>query len=278
MIDAHCHLNFKAFTDDYDEVIQQALSAGVTTIINTGTKISSSQWAVDLADQYDQLYAVVGIHPHHADKHEPDWQTQLEKIAKHPKVIGIGEIGLDYFRYPSNGIADLKKQRDLFIKQLELSFKLKLPLQIHSRNDDARKDVLTILTEQKQHLQPVPGMFHCMAGSLESLRKALDLGFYVGFDGNSMYQGPPPDEPLLLTELIHYAPLDRIVIETDSPFLTPPPHRNRRNEPANAPIIAAFIAEQKKVPIEQVMEQTDKNVYNIFTNLSVKSHKEIKQT
>lgn len=267
MIDAHCHLNFHAFENDYDEVINRAHAAGIHTIINTGTQISSSEWAVDLAQKYENLYAVIGIHPHHADKYQPDWIDKLEKLADHPKVIGIGECGMDYHEYASNGIVDPQLQKNVFIKQLELAYKLQLPLQVHSRQDEARKEVLVILNNHKHFLQDVPGMFHCMAGSIESLKKALDLGFYVGFDGNSMYEGLPPDEPALLKELITYAPLDRIVVETDSPYLTPLPHRGKRNEPANVIIVAKYIAELKHVSLEKVIEQTDKNVYNIFTKL-----------
>ncbi len=273
MIDAHCHLNFHAFEQDYDEVIKRSTDSGVHTIINTGTQISSSAWAVDLAEKYENLYAVIGIHPHHADKVESDWLEKLEKIAQHPKVIGIGECGMDFHNYPSNGIVDPEKQKEIFVKQIELAHKLKLPLQVHSRNDKARKEVIDILKTHKHLLQAVPGMFHCMAGSKESLQDALDLGFYVGFDGNSMYEGLPPDEPVHLQELIDYAPLDRIVVETDSPYLTPLPHRGKRNEPANAIIIAQFLADIKKVSLEKLIEQTDKNVYNIFSKISTTSSK-----
>src|SRR6185369_10359723 len=152
MIDSHCHLNFHSFENDYDTVIKRAEKAGVHTIINTGTQVSSSAWAVDLAEKYDALFAVVGIHPHHADKVEDNWLNELEKLAKHPKAIAIGEIGMDYYNYESNGIVDPAVQRDIFIKQLELAHKLKLPLQVHSRNDEARKEVIKILKTHKDLL------------------------------------------------------------------------------------------------------------------------------
>lgn len=267
MIDAHCHLNFHKFEHDYDDVIKRATETGVHTIINTGTQISSSTWAVDLAETYENLYAIVGIHPHHADKVEADWLEQLEKLALHPKTLGIGEIGMDYHIYQSNGIVNPKIQQEIFVAQLELAHKLKLPLQIHSRQTDARKGIITILKGSRHLLQANPGMFHCMAGSKEALKDVLDLGFSVGFDGNSMYEGLPPDEPELLTELIKATPLDRIVIETDSPYLTPLPHRGARNEPAYAIIVAQFVAKLKNVSLEELVEQTDKNVYNIFEKL-----------
>lgn len=273
MIDAHCHLNFHAFENDYDEVIKKAMSAGVHTIINTGTQISSSKWAIQLAEKYDNLYAVVGIHPHHADKLEPNWLSELETLAKHPKVLAIGECGLDYFNYKSNGIVDPQIQKAIFIKQLELAHKLKLPLQLHSRSEKARIEMIEILKHHKALLQPTPGMFHCMAGSKESLHEILDLGFYVGFDGNTMFEGIPPDEPLNLVELVRATPLERIVVETDSPYLTPEPHRGTRNEPAYAILVAEFLAEQKQIPTETLVEQTDKNVYNIFSKISITSSK-----
>ncbi|HSA84117.1 MAG TPA: TatD family hydrolase [Patescibacteria group bacterium] len=279
MIDSHCHLNFHAFENDYENVIKRAKEAGVHTIINTGTSITSSAWAVELAEKYDNLYAVVGIHPHHADKVTSEgrhleivegstWLEQFETIARHPKVIGVGEIGMDFHNYQSNGIVDPQVQKRIFITQLELAHTLKLPLQIHSRNEEARKEIITILKTHKNLLQPNPGMFHCMAGSLESLKETLHLGFSVGFDGNSMYEGLPPDEPLPLTDLIKVTPLDRIVVETDSPYLAPLPHRGKRNEPAYAIIVAQFLAKIKNVTFEELVEQTDKNVYNIFTKLA----------
>src|SRR5438309_10942960 len=129
MIDVHCHLNFHAYEKDYDQMIHLAKEAGVETIINVGTKHDSSQKAVDLTQQYENLYAIVGVHPHHADKHDlsSEWVGELEQIAKQPKVVAIGEIGLDYFRYQSNGVVDVKLQKEVFEAQIMLAYKLKLP-------------------------------------------------------------------------------------------------------------------------------------------------------
>jgi TatD DNase family protein len=268
MIDSHCHLNFQAFEQDIDEVIKNAHASGITKIINTGTQISSSKWAVELATQYPNLYAVIGIHPHHADKlGDKNWLEELEMLAQHKKVIGIGECGLDYYNYKSNGIVNPSLQKIVFIQQLELAHKLKLPLQIHSRDEKARKEIIEILKTHRDLLQDVPGMFHCMAGSLESLKEILELGFYLGFDGNIMYGGIPPGETLDLIELVKYAPTDRIVIETDSPYLTPNPHRGKRNEPKYAIITAQFIAQLKGISFDELVAQTDKNVYTIFNKL-----------
>jgi len=263
MIDTHCHLNFHAFKDDVENVIKEEQTAGVTTIINVGTKLDSSQSAVDLAKQYDNLYAIVGIHPHHADKLENGWEETLKHIAKQEKVVAIGEIGLDYFSYRSNGIVDPKVQKKVFEAQIQLAHELKLPLQIHNRL--AGKDILEILHHHRNLLQTIPGMFHCFAGSIEILKEILDLGFYVGFDGNLTYPGLAPEETTMLSELAKATPLDRIVTETDSPYLTPIPHRGERNSPAYIPLIVEEIARIKNIPVEEVAEQTTENAKRLFS-------------
>lgn len=262
MIDVHCHLNFHSFEKDYDTVIKGALDAGVTHIINTGTKLDSSEHAIKLAHQYENLYAIVGIHPHHADKPEPNWLEQLENLAKQPKVVGIGECGLDYYKYKSNGIVDPKLQKEVFIKQIELAHKLKLPLQIHNRH--AGEDIIDILQTHNSKLLPIPGMFHCFASTPEVLKSALEMGFYIGFDGNSTYKGLAPGETTALSDLAKLTPIDRIVVETDSPFLTPEPYRGRRNEPKYVILIGEFLANLKGVSFKEFQQQTNQNVFNIF--------------
>lgn len=268
MIDVHCHLNFHAFEKDYDSAIKSAFEAGITTIINVGTKLDSSQKAVDLAAEYNNLYAIVGVHPHHADKIElgSDWISELEKIARNPKVVGIGEIGLDNFRYQSNGITDPKTQEEIFITQIELAHKLKLPIQIHNRHAGA--EIIKILRTHKSLLMDIPGMFHCMSGDLEHLKNVLDLGFFVGFDGNITYKGLAPGENTALSSLVKAAPIDRIVIETDSPYLTPEPYRGKRNEPKYAIIVRDEIAKIKGVTIEEVETVTTQNTQKLF-NLKI---------
>ncbi|MBI4080755.1 MAG: TatD family hydrolase [Candidatus Levybacteria bacterium] len=266
MIDVHCHLNFHAYKNDVDAVIREALKNGLTRIINVGTKIDSSGEAVKLAEKYDELYAIVGVHPHHADKHEENWLASLDTLATHPKVIGIGECGMDYYHYKSNGIVDPKQQKEIFIKQIELAYKHKLPLQIHNRQAGA--DVVDILKAHKRDLLPIPGMFHCLAVDIPVLDQLLDLGFFVGFDGNITYPGLAPGETTDLRDLALHAPLDRIVLETDSPFLTPIPHRGKRNTPSYVIIVAEYIAGIRHLPVEQVIAQTTKNVYTIFRKMA----------
>lgn len=265
MIDVHCHLNFKAFTKDYDEVIKQAFEAGVTTIINVGTKIDSSLKAIELAKKYDNLYAIVGVHPHHTDKIELGdfWLEDLIKLARNKKVVAIGEIGMDNYRYQSNGITDPILQKEIFIKQIELANILKLPLQIHNRH--AGKEILDILLNHKSLLlNQNPGMFHCFSGNTEFTKKVLDLGFFVGFDGNITYEGLAPGEDTALSELVKYVPIDRIVIETDSPYLTPIPYRGSRNTPACAILVGKAVAQIKGLSFEEVDAQTTKNAQAIF--------------
>ena len=310
MIDVHCHLNFHAFKDDVDEAIKRAREKGVTRIINTGTKLDSSAKAVELAQQYDDLYAIVGVHPHHADKKDlgfkiqeesteetgggatedpirvpglnnsegshrngvrsdrtptDTWIQKLETLATQPKVVGIGEIGLDYFSYQSNGIVDPALQKEVFEAQIELAHRVNLPLQIHGRH--AGKDILEILRHHKNLLKTdYPGMFHCFAGDFDVLKGALDLGFFIGFDGNSTYKGLAPGETVALADIAKATPLDRIVTETDSPFLTPVPFRGSRNEPSYVILVGEFLAKVKDVTFlefDKITTQNAKRLFNI---------------
>ncbi len=262
MVDVHCHLNFHSFEKDYDEVIKKAFDDGVEKIINVGTSIESSEKAVELAEKYENLYAIVGVHPHHVDKVDDDFIDELERLAKHKKVVGIGETGIDYYSYKSNAIVDPEIQKDVFRKQIELSIKLKLPIQIHNRL--AGKDIVEIIESYKSELLNPPGMFHCMSGNLELLKRVLDLGFYVGFDGNITYEGIAKGEDTPLSELVKFAPIDKIVTETDSPFLTPVPHRGSRNIPSYVILVGHFIGKIKAISDESVKENTTKNAGKIF--------------
>lgn len=271
MLDAHCHMQFEKFDKDADSVIKEAFSSGLTHLVNTGTSIDSSQKAVDLAHKYENTYAIVGIHPHHADKSDAkyeglmpeDWLTQLENLAHDPKVIGIGEIGMDYWNYRTNGIVPKDLQADAFRKQIELSIKLSLPLQIHTRL--ACDDTLSILSDYKKDFQSPPGMFHCFSGDIDFTRKVLDMGFFVGFDGNITYGGIPPGETTPLQDLVDFVPIDRILTETDAPFLTPVPLRGQRNEPKNIKIILEFIAQRKGISYNTLEAQVERNFKLLFS-------------
>lgn len=270
MLDAHCHLMFKAYEGNVEPIIQEAKDAGVSMIVNTGTSIKSSREAVELAQKFEHLYAIVGIHPHHADKVdaefegeiEEDWFGKLEELVTKPKVIGIGETGMDYYIYKSNGIVDKKVQEDAFRRQIELSIKFELPLQIHNRL--AWDDTLGILLEYKNDLQDPPGMFHCFSGSIDFTRRVLDAGFYLGFDGNITYKGIPPGEDTELPELVKFAPIERILTETDSPFLTPIPFRGQRNTPHRVIIVTETVAKLKNMPLEAVEQHIHQNFSRVF--------------
>lgn len=262
MVDAHCHLNFKAFNKDLEETIKRAKDKGVLQIINVGSNLETSTKAVELAEEFEGLFATVGIHPHHADKLEPDWEKKLEDLAKNKKVVAIGETGLDCFNYESNGITDRTLQENLFRKQIEISIKHKLPLMIHNRQ--AGEDILKILIEYKNNLLNPPGLFHCFSGDLDFLKKVLDLGFYIGFDGNITYKGIAKGETTALSDLVGKTPLDKIICETDSPYLAPLPHRGKRNEPGYVIIVAEFIAQIKGLSAEKVIEKTTLNAHTVF--------------
>lgn len=259
MIDAHCHLNFPNYKTDLEEVIKRAFDKGVEKIINAGTSVEDSKKAVELSEKFENLFSIVGVHPHDAKTLQKDWLEEIEELAKKPKTLAIGEIGLDYFNHKD---VDKKIQKEVFSKQIELAIKLKLPLQIHSRK--AANDVIDILKSFKNELPDRPGMFHCMSGDLDYLSKVLDLGFYVGFDGNITYKGLAPGENTPLKDLVAYSPLNRIVCETDSPFLTPVPFRGGVNEPSYVIIVAENIAKIKDSSFEEIEEKSTQNVNELF--------------
>ncbi|HZJ18198.1 MAG TPA: TatD family hydrolase, partial [Patescibacteria group bacterium] len=215
--------------------------------------------------KYEGLYTSVGIHPHHADKLEENWEKDLEELAKEEKVVAIGETGMDYFRYKSNGVTNTKIQEELFVKQIKIANKLSLPLQIHNRQ--AGEDILKILTKYKSILLNKPGVFHCFSGDLKFLEKVLKLNFYIGFDGNITYKGIAKGETTALSDLVKETPLNRIITETDSPFLTPIPHRGSRNEPIYVIIVASFIAQIKEISKNKVIEKTTENAHTLFNKL-----------
>lgn len=261
-IDSHAHLTFEAFDEDRSEVIKKAQEANVLKIINIGTQISSSQDAINLAENHKGLYASVGIHPHHVDKIKTDWETRLNTLLKHPRVVAVGECGLDKYHYHSNGTTDLNLQTEVFEKQILLAQENKLPLQIHNRL--AWKELEDALIRNKKHLNNPPGVLHCFSGDKQYLKKMLELGFYIGFDGNITYKGLAKGESTHLKDLVEYTPIERILTETDSPYLTPVPHRGLRNEPKNVIIVLENIARIKKLSAQSVEETVEKNFNKLF--------------
>lgn len=261
-IDTHCHLNFKAFKKDLNEVINRANNAGVEKIIIPGAKLDSSQRAVEITQEYTNCFAAVGIHPHHVEEyiHKGSQKTQedLKKLSKNNKVVAIGEIGLDYHQYkdyPSISDETKKLQKELFELQLDIAIQGNLPVIIHCR--EAQNDIIETIKQVKS--KNLRGVFHCFDGSSEYLNNVLALGFFVGFDGNSTYP-----QNAHLRDLVQKTPLNRLLLETDAPYLTPVPHRHTRNEPAYLTLMASCVSEIKQKSIEEIALQTTQNANFLF--------------
>ncbi len=265
MIDSHTHLYWESFQQDFEEVLDRAIGVGVTHIINIGVDLETSQKAIKQALRQAQgkqgsikIYATVGYHPNDAADSLPHLDDvsihktigDLENLCKDfpKKIVAIGECGLDYFSAPPSPARD--SQRQLLTAQVELAKRLNLPLVIHCR--DAWDEIFSYLNNTK-------GVFHCWSGTIEDAQKALDLGYYISFAGNITY--PKADN---LRDVAKVVPLDRILIETDSPFLSPQGKRGERNEPANVLEVAKTIAEVKGITLEEVISQTVENTKKLF--------------
>ena len=251
-VDTHMHLNDSAFQGIEEEIIQNAKQAGVDVIFVSGYDLPSSILAVQYAERYDGVYAFVGFHPENLEGISEDALKEIESLASSDKVIAIGEIGLDYhwFKDPK----DHENQKRWFIAQIELANRLGLPVCIHSR--DAYGDMLEILTA---HPVERKGVLHCYSGSAEMMERFAKLGMYFGFDGPVTYKNAV--EPKRCATL---CPLDRLLVETDSPYLSPVPFRGKRNEPANIPWIAKQIAALRGIEPIQLVEAMDTNVECLF--------------
>ena len=261
LVDTHCHLNFAAFEADWQQVTDEAVKNGIERMIVVGTDLTSSAKAVDMAQKHEALYAAVGIHPHHV-KAKLDL-AEIKKLAQSKKVVAVGETGLDYHvylktKYPDNSVTpELKiKQKQLFGAHLQLAKELDLPLIIHNR--EANEEMLDTIEHFSKDDGKLPrGVFHCISGSTKLLEKILDRGFYVGVDANITYAA----EVQILAQA---APLNKILLETDSPFLSPKERRGLRNTPTNVRIVAEFLAQLKKVKVEEIIATTGKNAQNLF--------------
>lgn len=260
-IDTHCHLNFKAFADDWEQVADAAVRAGVEKMMVVGADLKTSARAVELSGKHNNLFASVGIHPHHCqNKIEID---KLESLAKNKKVVAIGECGLDYHVYEKSKYQDREitaeiktLQKRLFGQQIQLAKKLNLPLIIHNRA--AGEDTLDTLNHFCKSDGRYPqGVFHCISGSKKLLEKILKAGFYIGVDGNIAYS---QEVQVLAAD----APLERILLETDAPYLTPGPDRSLRNEPISVKIVAEHLSKLKNMTVEKIEAETTKNAKKLF--------------
>lgn len=228
-VDTHTHLDDARYSHDRDAVMARARAAGVEAFVTIGCDLSSSLAAVALADQYDSVYAAIGVHPHEVRHIADGWYDELLRLARHKKVVAYGEIGLDYHYNHSSP----KEQRDRFREQVQLARELKLPVIIHTR--EAQEDTIAILREEQA--SEVGGVFHCFSGDAWLAKDALDLGFYLSFSGIVTFQNAA-----MLREIAKTVPLDRLLIETDCPYLAPVPYRGKRNEPAYVAHVADKLA------------------------------------
>jgi TatD DNase family protein len=259
--DSHCHLTAEQFDADREAVIQRAIEVGVTGMLTLATDVESSRAVIALAEKYQGVYAAVGIHPESVKSAEIQDLKLIRELAQHPKVVAIGEIGLDY--YWDRTTIDL--QQTFFEKQLELAAELKLPVAIHDR--DAHAAVLQTLREWNvrrtvpnvRNDVPLRGVLHAFSGSVEMAEQAFELGYVVSFGGPVTFKNNK-DAPGLVQAL----PLENILIETDSPYLAPQPYRGKRNEPRNVIRVAEKLAELKGLSTEQVATQTTKNAQALF--------------
>jgi TatD DNase family protein len=260
-VDSHAHLDGERFDGDRDQVLTRAKEAGVRNIvaIGSGTGPGSLDCGVQLAEKYAGLYATIGIHPHEAQLAKDSDLAELEQLAKRPKVIAWGEIGLDYF-YDHSPRAI---QQQVFIRQMGLARAAKLPIVIHNRpsqdGDDAWEDFFGLVT-QHWSSSGLGGVLHCFTGTPAQAKRALDLGFMISFSGNVTF--PKAQH---IRDAAKEVPLDRIFIETDSPFLTPVPYRGKRNEPAFVKEVARQLGELRGLSAEEIGRLTAQNFYRFFS-------------
>lgn len=255
LIDTHAHLQLEPFDADREDVIRRAAEAGVAAIICVSTDAPSSRQAVALAEKHANIFAAVGIHPNDCGPAGDRDFNEIAELARHAKVVAIGETGLDYYWKR----ADAATQSRAFIKQLELAQKLDKPVIIHNR--EAGADILKILQETGG--KQLRGVFHCFSENLEYAERALALGSHISFTGNLTYKKSP------LPAIAEKIPLEKLLLETDCPFMAPMPYRGKRNEPAFTAAIAAKLATLKSTPVAEIARRTSQNAAGLF-NLPVR--------
>lgn len=267
LVDTHCHLNFKAFKGDRELVLERARMAGVVRILNPGIDLDSSREAVILAESHDEIYAAVGVHPNESSSWDRGVLKTLSDMAVEPKVVAIGEIGLDYYR----DRAPKDHQKKVFRDQLELAAELALPVVIHSRNasledQQAIDDIESILTDwvnelvkSESELVARPGVLHSFSSNSRAAQGVRNINFFLGITGPVTFRNADT-----LREVVSSTPLEGLLIETDAPFLTPHPHRGKRNEPAYVHYVAEKIAQLYDKSYDFVTYTTSKNAERLF--------------
>ena len=249
LTDSHCHLFYDQIFRDIDNVLIRSKRLGVSRFICVGTNINDSLLSLDIAEKFENVYCSAGIHPHDSQDVDKDYIQQIELIMNSKKMIAIGEIGLDYFR----NISSKKNQIKVFNELLQLAEKINKPIIFHNR--DADQDIIDILSSYPN----VIGVSHCFSSTLSTAKKLLDMGYYISFSGNLTFKNSN------LSTVAKYLPLDRLLVETDSPYLSPEPYRGEPNEPGRTRYVAEKLAEIHNISFESVAEQTTKNVNKLFS-------------
>ncbi len=261
LIDSHAHIDFEAYQDDREEVIQRCQDKGMR-VINVGAQYNTSKFTVELAQKYDFFYATVGLHPIHVFDEEFNIDEYQKLINGNKRVVAIGECGFDYYyiKESKKSIDEIKaKQKEVFIKHIELAKKNNLPLMLHGRNGDdlnSNLDILNVLKEQDCRT----GLIHCFEGSVEEAKAFIEQGFYIGITGIVTFKTKSEK----IQEVVKEIPIEWLIINTDSPYLSPEPHRGERNEPINVEFVAVKIAELKNMSYDEVVEKTGQNSINLF--------------
>ena len=250
LVDSHAHIQLAAFDSDRETVLQNAQEDGVHSILTIGFDVETSRAAVRLAEQYEQIYATVGMHPHDAKDFNVESSKIFRSLADHPKVIALGEMGLDYYR----DLSPRSIQKTAFEQQLDLAEDKNLPVVIHNR--EAYHDITPILQARRGRIR---GVMHCFSGEVETMRQSLDLGFHIGIGGPVTYR-----KSHALQEVAREVPADRLLVETDCPWLAPQFRCGKRNEPAYVRSIAAKIAELRGVTLEDIGAITTRNFETLF--------------
>lgn len=251
IFDTHVHYDDKAFEEDREQLLESLRENGIEAVVNIGASIKTTKNTLELMEKYPFVYGAVGVHPSDTGELDEQQMEWLREVSARDKVVAIGEIGLDYYwDEPDRAI-----QKRWFIRQLELAREVKLPVVIHSR--DAAKDTLDIMKEQKA--QEIGGVIHCFSYGVEMAREYLDMGFYLGIGGVLTFQNAKK-----LKEVVAYMPMDRIVLETDCPYLAPAPNRGKRNSSLNLPYVVEAISSIKEIPAEEVIEITNRNAKKMY--------------
>ena len=250
LIDTHAHLDFQQYDGDRDEIIRRAHDADVQGIITIGIDLATSQKALAITEKYENVFAAIGIHPHDAVDAGAQDVDELSKLTEHPKVVAIGEIGLDFYR----NISPVDVQKQMFRQLLDLAREKELPVIIHTR--EAGNDIIAILKDKSK--QGWRGVFHCFSGSIPLAFELIDMGFHISFTGNITFKNSRT------VEVMKKIPLERLLLETDCPFMAPVPHRGKRNEPAYVYFVAQKMAEVKNLSTGYVAEVTTQNAIGLF--------------